>query len=154
MTDEPRTNNQLEGWHQRFKVIIQTYVSFHGSYQGEKSYCTFYSVPFLQMLAHCAVNGTCKLLSFSHCAVNGKLLSFSHFHLIFGLNFDRCNKLSLDAISMNGHGRRNIIFEEKSHSMKGFSAKSWKHQSRARDIFKSTSAEKSVSLPNIILFLD
>ena len=58
----------------------------------------------------------------------GKILSFSnsHFSTNFRRFFDRFtfDELSFDVISTNGRVRCNVVFDDMSHSTKGFSTKS------------------------------
>ena len=58
----------------------------------------------------------------------GKILSFSnsHFSTNFRRIFDRFtfDELSFDVISTNGRVRLNVVFDDMSHSTKGFSTKS------------------------------
>ena len=75
----------------------------------------FYSILFI-------FSDACTLRLF------GKILSFSnsHFSTNFRRTFDRFtfDELSFDVISTNGRVRRNVIFDDMSHSTKGFSTKS------------------------------
>ena len=55
-----------------------------------------------------------------------KFSFFDQFSTNFRRTFDRCtfHELSFDVISTNGRVRRNVIFDDMSHSTKGFSTKS------------------------------
>ena len=91
----------------------------------------FYSILFIFSDA-CALRYFGKILLFSN----------SHFSTNFRRFFDRCtfDELSFDVISTNGRVLRNVVFDDMSHSTKGFSTKSHGRVEiiASLDLFRST----------------